>query len=166
MRVIAAGLTLGFTLLLLMGSTARTVVERDIVEPAPALLDPLWIEEPGDEDDLARLQDIDALAQTVWGEARGCDPEEQRLVVWCILQRTDDPRWPDTILDVITQANQFCGYHTDNPIDPSHWALCAAELTRWMQGDPPPTLEPYASTAPYFFFDGDGKHNYYRELYK
>jgi hypothetical protein len=35
--------------------------------------------------------------------------------------------------------------------------------SRWQSGESPPTLAPYATAAPYYFFDGDGRHNWYRE---
>jgi len=50
-------------------------------------------------------QEVHMLAQTVWGEARGTSSEEQKLVVWTILQRVDSDQnaWPSTIAGVITQ---------------------------------------------------------------
>jgi hypothetical protein len=37
------------------------------------------------------------------------------------------------------------------------------ELKAWQSGAEPPTHDIYAPSTPYYFFDGDGKHNYYRE---
>jgi hypothetical protein len=107
--------------------------------------------------------EIDILAKVVWGEARGCTPEEQRLVVWTILQRVDDPRWPNTIKDVVTQRGQFPGYRENSPICEYIWILCYDEVLDWIQGGTPPILEPYAPAAPYYFFDGDGRNNWFRE---
>ncbi|MDR2044880.1 MAG: cell wall hydrolase [Clostridium sp.] len=107
--------------------------------------------------------DVIMLAQTVWGEARGCAPEEQRLVVWTILQRVDADEWGDTIEAVITARGQFAGYDKGFPIEPEIYALCAEEAAKWANGEAPPILAPYATAAPYYFFDGDGRHNWYRE---
>lgn len=107
--------------------------------------------------------EIDMLAKTVWGEAGICCSEEWRLVIWTVLQRVDDDRFPDTIAEVITARRQFLGYHEDHPIDEEIRALCVAEVADWIHGVQPPTLEPYAPTAPYYFFEGDGRHNWYRE---
>lgn len=48
-----------------------------------------------------------ALARTVWGEARGCTTTEQAAVVWCVLNRVDSQDFPDDILEVLEQPNQF-----------------------------------------------------------
>jgi hypothetical protein len=107
-------------------------------------------------------EDVVMLAKTVWGEAQGCSPEEQRLVIWTVLQRVDADGWGNTIAAVLTAHNQFVGYRAGNPVDPDIHALCAAELSDWWHGAAPPTHELYAPTAPYFFFDGDGRHNWFR----
>lgn len=108
-------------------------------------------------------REIEMLAKMVWGEARGCAPEEQRLVIWTALQRADDGRFGSTIESVLTAKNQFAGYREKNPVDPDIYALCAAEATEWAGGTEPPTMEPYAPSTPYLFFDGDGRHNWFRE---
>ena len=140
------------------------------VEPA-MLDDPLWVSD-GMGDAVERERAITAsgqaepetemLAKTVWAEARGCGPEEQALVIWCILQRVDDQRWPDTIAGVLAEPSQF-DYSPDYQVDPAILALCAAEMEKWRMGGEPPTHEVYAPEPAYFFFEGDGAHNYFRE---
>ena len=106
------------------------------------------------------------MARTVWGEARGCTPDEWRLVIWTALQRVDDSRWGDTIEDVLTARYQFIGYRAGNPIDPDIYAVCVEEMLKWWSGEDPPTHEAYAPSAPYFFFDGDGRNNWFREVWR
>jgi hypothetical protein len=110
--------------------------------------------------------DIDMIVRTVWGEARGCTPDEWRLVVWTILQRVDDPRWPNTIAGVVTQHRQFIGYRSSFPVQDDIRAVVLEELTDWTHGAPPPVIYPFATSAPYFFFDGDGRHNWFREEWR
>ena len=45
--------------------------------------------------------EVEALAKLIYGEA-GIVPSttEQAAVVWCVLNRVDDPRFPDTVLEV------------------------------------------------------------------
>jgi Cell wall hydrolyses involved in spore germination len=105
------------------------------------------------------------IARTVYGEARGCAPDEQALVVWCILQRVDDARFPDTIADVVTQPSQFHGYSPHNPVDDAICAVVATELDAWAQGADPPILPPYATATPYLFLEGSGWHNFFRGSY-
>lgn len=114
-------------------------------------------------------EDAAMLAKTVWGEARGCALEEQRLVVWTALQRVDaggEFRNYNTIAAVITKPRAFVGYDENHPIDEAIYALCLEELTNWWHGAEPPTHEIYAPTAPYYFFDGDGVNNWFREEWR
>lgn len=124
--------------------------------------------EPTAETDEETLtsSDVTLLAKMVWGEARGCTPEEQRLVVWTVLQRVDaDGAFAqyDTIEAVITAPGQFVGYDENHPVDSDIYNLCLEVLSEWQDGAEPPTHEIYAPTAPYYFFDGDGRHNWFRE---
>jgi len=111
-------------------------------------------------------REAEILAKTVWGEARGLSTEEQRLVIWTVLQRVDDNRWGNTIEAVITAPRQFNGYRERNPVTPEIHALVVQELTDWHNGENPPTHELFAPNAPYFFFDGDGKNNWFREVWR
>ena len=78
-------------------------------------------------------EDVAYISRTIWGECRGCCDEEQRAQAWCILNRVDDPRFPDTIKDVVTAANQFQGYSASNPVEP--FANLAREiLILWHEG--------------------------------
>ncbi len=110
--------------------------------------------------------DVTLLAKMVWGEARGCAPEEQRLVVWTVLQRVDAGgafAQYDTIEAAVTAPGQFVGYNENHPVDPDIYNLCLEVLSDWQSGAEPPTHEIYAPTVPYYFFDGDGRHNWFRE---
>ena len=60
--------------------------------------------------------DVIAMAKMLWGEARGCTRDNQAMAVWCVLNRVDDPRFPDTIQGVLSQPSQFHGYSTDFPV--------------------------------------------------
>lgn len=117
----------------------------------------------------SRREDIELLARTVYGEARGLCAEEQRLVVWTVFQRVDAGAYGDTVAEVVTKPNQFAGYDPAHPVTDEIFALCAEELDKWERGEQPPTLEPYATGTPYYFFSGghfdkDGvAHNYFRE---
>lgn len=124
--------------------------------------------EPTETAEKAPAENSDArlLAKMVWGEARGCSPEEQRLVVWTVLQRVDAGgafAGYDTIEAVITAPGQFVGYDEKHPIDTDIYSLCLEVLSDWQHGAEPPTHEIYAPTVPYYFFEGDGRHNWFRE---
>lgn len=109
---------------------------------------------------------VEAVAKTVWGEARGCTTTEQAAVVWCVLNRVDSPDFPDDPLSVVAQRGQFSGYSPDYPVDPELVVLVEDVMARW-------TLEKSAVGSvgrvlprEYVFFVGDGLHNHFRESYE
>lgn len=109
--------------------------------------------------------EADMLARLVLREAGGCSEEEQRLVVWTVFQRVDstdhDFHNMNTITDVVTAPHQFA-YDETAPIKDNIRRMCEAELEKWATGGAPPTVEPYAPSLPYLFFEGDGYHNWFR----
>lgn len=108
--------------------------------------------------------DAEMIAKTVWGEARGCTPEEQAKVVWCILNRVDDPRFPDTIQGVITQPHQFHGYDPTYPVTDELLAITYNVLCRWnIERQGVAVVRELPSS--FLWFTGDGEMNYFREVY-
>lgn len=94
-----------------------------------------------------------ALARTLYGECRGCSELQQRAVCWCIFNRVDDPRFPDTVVGVITQRSQFFGYSADNPVWDSLYAVAYDCLVGWHDGAGR-VLNPE-----FCFFTGNGRIN-------
>ena len=109
------------------------------------------------------VQEEDAimLARLTWCEARGCSTTEQAAVMWCVLNRVDDPRFPSTIREVILQEGQFY-YLEDAPVTEELLALARDVLARWGMED---LLVDSGRVLPegYVFFRGDGQHNYFRD---
>lgn len=108
---------------------------------------------------------VEAIAKTVWGEARGCSTTEQAAVVWCILNRADSPEFPDDPLAVVQQHGQFNGYSPSFPVEPEIAALVEDVMDRW-------DLERCAVggvgrvlPADYLYFEGNGLHNHFRKDY-
>lgn len=50
---------------------------------------------------------IECLARNIYFESRGEPIDGQYAVAFVTLNRVEDPRWPDTICDVVYQENQF-----------------------------------------------------------
>lgn len=74
-------------------------------------------------------KEIEMIAQTVWGEARGQDTIEKAAVVWCILNRVDVKN--QSIAEVITSPNQFVGYSKNNPVTDELVDLTRDVIMRW-----------------------------------
>lgn len=100
------------------------------------------------------------LAQTVWGEARGCSRMEQAAVIWCVLNRVDNG-W-GSIEEVISKPSQFDGYNEENPILEEFIELVLDVLDRWTRG----TDEGRVLPSDYMWFTGDGVHNYFVNEWK
>lgn len=103
--------------------------------------------------------DVLALARTLYGECRGCSELQQRAVCWCIFNRVDDSRFPDTVVGVIIQKSQFFGYSASNPVWDSLYDLAYGCLIDWHNGENR-VLEPE-----FCFFTGNGRINIFTTQY-
>lgn len=108
------------------------------------------------------------IAKALYGEARGCSTTEQAAVVWCILNRADGESglWPDGIIEVVTQENQFQGYAPEHPVLPELYDLAMDVLGRWQREKAGEADVGRVLPESYCFFDGDGKHNYFRQEFE
>lgn len=105
--------------------------------------------------------EVEAIAKVLYRECRGVPSKaEQAAVAWCILNRVDSniPYFPDTVLGVITQKNQFA-WDENAPLLPDLVTLARDVLIRWhAEGE---GAEDVGRTLPaeYVYFVGDGRHN-------
>ena len=104
------------------------------------------------------------IAKTMWGEAQGLPKTEQAAVAWCILNRVDKDGFPNTIKAVVTQAYQFY-YRESHPCTDELYDLACDVLTRWYMEKDGYTDVGRTLPAGYCFFNGDGRHNYFRQNY-
>ena len=131
-----------------------------VTEVVPEPMQPMVAVE---EEQLPNEADVEMLARLVWGEARGCSTTEQAAVIWTVLNRVDseDPVFPDTIQEVVTQSWQFIGYDANHPVEQDKVELARDVLTRWLTGG-----EGRVLPKEYVFFHGDGIHNHFRKEFK
>lgn len=61
-----------------------------------------------------RDRDIDILARTLYGEARGEPREGIEAIACVVLNRVADPRWPDRIAAVCLQPRQFSCWNVND----------------------------------------------------
>ena len=108
--------------------------------------------------------DVIAMAKMLWGEARGCTRDNQAMAVWCVLNRVDDSRFPDTILGVLSQPSQFHGYSPDFPVWDELKEVARDVLTRWSLEKQGANVERELPNT-YLWFTGDGVQNWFREAY-
>ena len=106
--------------------------------------------------------DVVAMAKMLWGEARGCTLDNQQKAVWCVLNRVDDPRFPDTILGVLSQPSQFHGYSPDFPVWDELKDVALDVLTRWSLEKQGVTVERELPKT-YLWFTGYNGSIHFRE---
>ena len=123
------------------------------------------VPEPSAEPEMYFTEDdVVAVAKMLWGEARGCALDNQQKAVWCVLNRVDDPRFPDTILGVLSQPSQFHGYSPDFPVTDELYAVALDVLTRWSMEKQGVTVERELPST-YMWFTGYNGSNHFREVY-
>ena len=108
--------------------------------------------------------DVVAMAKMLWGEARGCTRDNQAMAVWCVLNRVDDPRFPDTIQGVLSQPSQFHGCSPDFPVWDEWKEVALDVLTRWSLEKQGVTVERELPNT-YLWFTGYNGSNHFREEY-
>lgn len=106
-------------------TTTKTVPEQPMIQTEPLSLivetpapstDILPEEEPAptpEQEPLATREEIELLALCTMAEAEGECEQGQRLVIDSVLNRVDNPHFPDTISEVIWQKNQYAGMYGD-----------------------------------------------------
>lgn len=108
--------------------------------------------------------DITALAQMLYGEARGCTLLNQQQCVWCVLNRVDDARFPDSIIGVVSQPGQFYGYSADFPVWDNLYAVALDVMQRWAAEKQGAEVVRELGSE-YLWFTGDGVKNWFRAVY-
>lgn len=94
--------------------SSESVIEvKTATEPVEAEVEPEKI----DLTDAPKVgyseEELYAMAAAIYNEAGGdnCSDDTRRLVGYVILNRVNDPRFPDTIDDVLTQRSQYGRFH-------------------------------------------------------
>lgn len=108
--------------------------------------------------------DVTALAQMLYGEARGCTVDNQRKCVWCVLNRVDDARFPDSIIGVVSQPGQFYGYSADFPVWDNLYAVALDVVQRWAAEKQGAEVVRELGSE-YLWFTGDSVENHFRAVY-
>ena len=79
--------------------------------------------------------EVTALAQTLYGECRGCSELQQKAVCWCVFNRVADSRFPDTIIGVVSAPLQLQGYSSSNPVWDNLYDIAYSCMVDWHNGE-------------------------------
>ena len=108
--------------------------------------------------------DVVAVAKMLYGESRGCSIGNQQKAVWCVLNRVDDERYPDSIIAVLSQSGQFHGYNPNHPVWDELTTVAEDVLTRWSLEKQGVAVNRELPKS-YLYFTGTGRENIFREAY-
>ena len=108
--------------------------------------------------------DVVEIAKMLYGESRGCSIDNQQKAVWCVLNRVDDERYPDSIIEVLSQSGQFHGYSPNHPVWDELTAVAEDVLTRWSLEKQGVAVNRELPKS-YLYFTGTGSENIFREGY-
>lgn len=108
--------------------------------------------------------DVVAVAKMLYGESRGCTLDNQQKAVWCVLNRVDDDRFPDSIIGVLKQPHQFHGYSDSFPVWDELSAVAEDVLCRWSLEKQGVAVNRELPSS-YLYFTGNGQENVFREAY-
>ena len=103
------------------------------------------------------------IAKVMWGEARACSLSQRASIGWCILNRVDDNRFPNSVYSVIVQPNQFY-YSSSFPCTDENYQLACDVLTRWQMEKDGIAVERELPQG-YYWYNGNGKVNIFRTAY-
>lgn len=83
----------------------------------------------GDIDSIER--EAECIAKVLYGTAQHHSVDGQRAVVWCILNRVEHASYPDTVIEVCEQPQQWMGYSEDNPVVEELYDVALDVLKTW-----------------------------------
>ncbi len=135
--------------------------------PVEPIVQEVLIAEPQEPVKLYTEADVEMLARLIWVEARGVKSKtEQAAVVWCVLNRLDNPdRLESTIAEVVCAPYQF-DYRPWVPVTDEFKTLAVDVLERWQaEGD---GQEDVGRVLPveYQYFEGWGGRNWFSAKWK
>lgn len=167
-RRFAAVLSLAIVAIPLVAFMPWSGTTQEIRIPPPIVASPSPIASteptgaPEEPEYIPDAAEVAALAKMLYGEARGIASDmEKAACVWCVLNRVDDPSFPDTVLEVLEAPYQFAGYSADYPVLPELAALAADVLKRYHAEKNGEENVGRVLPAEYLYFTGDGRNNHF-----
>lgn len=81
-----------------------------------------------------QVEEAEYVARVMYGMARNHATQHQQTVVWCVLNRVDDSRFPDSIIEVCQQPSQWVGYDDSNPVLEDMYQTAYKMISSWRNG--------------------------------
>ena len=74
------------------------------------------------------------MARVVYGTALYNSEEQQKAVMWCIINRVESGLYPNTVEEVCRQPMQWMGYSGENPVLDRLYDMGCEVLAAWESG--------------------------------
>lgn len=74
------------------------------------------------------------MARVVYGTALYNSEEQQKAVMWCIINRCESGLYPNTVEEVCRQPMQWMGYSGENPVLDRLYDMGCEVLAAWESG--------------------------------
>lgn len=134
--------------------------------PAPVI----EVQQPAEPTEPVKLYseaDVEMLARLIYTEARGVKSKtEQAAVVWCVLNRLDNPeRLENSIAEVVCAPYQF-DYRPWAPVTDEFAELAQDVLERWQLEKRGKVDVGRVLPAEYLYFEGWGGRNWFSAEWK
>ena len=84
----------------------------------------------------ARDTRAEEMARVVYGTALYNSEEQQKAVMWCIINRVENALYPSTVEEVCGQSGQWMGYSEVNPVLEPIYDAAVEVLEAWECGGP------------------------------
>jgi N-acetylmuramoyl-L-alanine amidase len=114
--------------------------------------------------------DVDVISRMVWGEARGVSRNEQKLVVWTVINRLENGNYGNSLIGVVRAPSQFHGYSPRFPVTPEIREMVIEVLEAWEKSESALVYPPFATTPNYLYFGArrwnGWSHNFFREAWR
>lgn len=76
-------------------------------------------------------REAEYISKVVYGMGRNHSVNDQKAIVWCILNRVESRGYPSTIAEVCQQPQQWIGYSDDNPVLTEIYDMVLPILKDW-----------------------------------
>ena len=87
--------------------------------------------------------EAECIAKVLYGTAQHHSADGQRAVVWCILNRVEHQSYPNSVIEVCEQPQQWMGYSEDNPVVEDLYDVALEVLKTWYNGGHRPVSPDY-----------------------
>lgn len=109
------------------------IVEKDhAIEVLQSSIDNIY-DEINSNEEAMRLE-AEYISKVVYGLAKYHSPKVHRYIVWCVINRVESSKYPNTVKEVCQQDKQWMGYSDNNPVDEDIFNTVYNEVLSWHNG--------------------------------